>query len=43
MTEREILDVRTSREWEDWLAGNHDAASEIWLRLLNKNAAEPGM
>ncbi|HEX2285105.1 MAG TPA: hypothetical protein VHI10_09830 [Mycobacterium sp.] len=22
---------------------NHDAASEVWLRLLNKNAGEPGM
>ncbi|MDT5015188.1 MAG: hypothetical protein QOD39_1348 [Mycobacterium sp.] len=43
MTERDVLDVRTVREWEDWLARNHDEASEIWLRLFNKNAPEPGM
>jgi len=43
MTEREVLDVRTSREWEDWLESNHAAAPEIWLRLLNKNATESGM
>ena len=43
MTEREVLDVRTAHEWEDWLARNHDEASEIWLRLLNKNAPEKGM
>ncbi|HKH52116.1 MAG TPA: hypothetical protein VKA77_10040 [Mycobacterium sp.] len=43
MTERQVLDARTPRQWEQWLERNHDAANEIWLRLLNKNAAEPGM
>ena len=43
MAEREVLDVRTAHDWEDWLARNHDEASEIWLRLLNKNAPTPGM
>jgi uncharacterized protein YdeI (YjbR/CyaY-like superfamily) len=43
MTEAEVLDVRTPREWEDWLSRNHDEASEIWLRLFNKNAPEPGI
>ncbi|HJT90992.1 MAG TPA: hypothetical protein VJ777_03495, partial [Mycobacterium sp.] len=43
MTEREVLDIRTPCEWEDWLSRNHDEASEIWLRLFNKNAPEPGM
>ena len=43
MTEREVLDARTARQWEQWLERNHDTASEIWLRLLNKNAPEPGM
>ena len=43
MTEREVLDARTANEWEDWLARNHVEASEIWLRLLNKNAPEKGM
>ncbi|MDT7730857.1 MAG: hypothetical protein QOK45_1110, partial [Mycobacterium sp.] len=38
MTERQVLDARTPRQWEQWLEANHDAASEIWLRLLNKNA-----
>jgi uncharacterized protein YdeI (YjbR/CyaY-like superfamily) len=43
MTEGEVLDVRTTGEWEDWLARNHNEASEIWVRLFNKNAPEPGM
>ena len=43
MTERQVLDARTPREWEQWLERNHHAASEIWLRLLNKNALQPGM
>jgi uncharacterized protein YdeI (YjbR/CyaY-like superfamily) len=43
MTERHVLDARTPRQWEEWLEHNHDAASEIWLRLMNKNAPEAGM
>jgi uncharacterized protein YdeI (YjbR/CyaY-like superfamily) len=43
MTEPEVVDARTPQEWEDWLERNHGAASEVWLRLFNKNAREPGM
>jgi uncharacterized protein YdeI (YjbR/CyaY-like superfamily) len=43
MTERQVLDARTPGQWEQWLEHNHDTASEIWLRLLNKNAPEAGM
>ncbi len=43
MTEPQVLDVRTPRQWEEWLERNHEAASEIWLRLLNKNAQEAAM
>jgi uncharacterized protein YdeI (YjbR/CyaY-like superfamily) len=43
MTEREVVDARTPAQWEDWLERYHDAASEAWLRLFNKNAPEPGM
>ena len=43
VTEPEVLDARTPREWEKWLDANHVAASAVWLRLLNKNAPEPGM
>ena len=43
MTERQVLDARTRGQWEQWLEHNHDTASEIWLRLLNKNAPEAGM
>jgi uncharacterized protein YdeI (YjbR/CyaY-like superfamily) len=43
MTQPQVLDVRTAREWEYWLARNHASASQIWLRLYNKNAPEPGM
>jgi uncharacterized protein YdeI (YjbR/CyaY-like superfamily) len=43
MTERQVLDACTPRQWEQWLEHNHDTANEIWLRLLNKNAPEPGM
>jgi uncharacterized protein YdeI (YjbR/CyaY-like superfamily) len=38
-----VLDVRTPQQWEGWLEHNHDGASEIWLRLLNKNPPEAGM
>ncbi len=43
MTDQQVLDARTPREWEDWLERNHDAASEVWVRLFNKNAPQPGM
>jgi uncharacterized protein YdeI (YjbR/CyaY-like superfamily) len=43
MTERQVLDARTPGQWEQWLEHNHDTASEIWLRLLNKNAQEAGI
>jgi len=43
MTEQQVLDARTPQKWEEWLEHNHDRAGEIWLRLLNKNAPEPGM
>jgi uncharacterized protein YdeI (YjbR/CyaY-like superfamily) len=43
MTERQVLEARTPQQWEEWLERNHDAASQIWLRLLNKNAPEAGM
>jgi uncharacterized protein YdeI (YjbR/CyaY-like superfamily) len=43
MTERQVLDARTPRQWEQWLEHNHHTAREIWLRLLNKNEPEPGM
>jgi uncharacterized protein YdeI (YjbR/CyaY-like superfamily) len=43
MTEPEVLDLRAPTEWEEWLERNHDVASAVWLRLLNKNAPEPGI
>jgi uncharacterized protein YdeI (YjbR/CyaY-like superfamily) len=43
MTERQVLDARTVQQWEAWLERNHEAADEIWLRLMNKNAPEAGM
>jgi uncharacterized protein YdeI (YjbR/CyaY-like superfamily) len=43
MTEQQVLDARTPQQWEEWLEHNHDRAGEVWLRLLNKNAPEPGM
>jgi len=42
-TERQVLDVQTATQWQDWLTAHHDSAGEIWLRLFNKNAPEPGM
>jgi uncharacterized protein YdeI (YjbR/CyaY-like superfamily) len=38
-----VLDLRSPGEWEQWLEQNHDAVSQVWLRLLNKNAPEPGV
>ena len=43
MTERQVLDAHTPQQWEEWLERHHDTASEIWLRLLNKNAPQSGM
>jgi uncharacterized protein YdeI (YjbR/CyaY-like superfamily) len=43
MTERQVLDARTPQQWEAWLERNHEAADEIWLRLMNKNAPKAGM
>ena len=43
MSELTVLDVRTADAWEQWLERNHDAAQEVWLRLLNKNAPEIGV
>ena len=38
-----ILDLAVS-EWERWLAANHaTAVAGVWLRILNKNAAQPGL
>lgn len=42
-TDRVVLDVRTPREWEQWLEANHQVAQEVWLRLFNKNATETGV
>ena len=43
MSELTVLDVRTPDAWEQWLERNHDAAQEVWLRLLNKNSPEVGV
>lgn len=43
MSDSEVLEARTVGEWEDWLTRHHDSATEIWLRLYNKSAPEPGM
>jgi hypothetical protein len=32
VTDRDVLDVRSPRRWEAWLADNHDAATEVWVR-----------
>jgi uncharacterized protein YdeI (YjbR/CyaY-like superfamily) len=38
-----ILDVRTTRDWERWLEAHHDTAAEVWLRLFSKGAPETGI
>jgi uncharacterized protein YdeI (YjbR/CyaY-like superfamily) len=38
MTDRSVLDVRSPREWEQWLESNHDSVNEVWLRLFNKSS-----
>ena len=40
MTERDVLDVRSPRQWEQWLEQNHDTVAEVWLRLFNKAAGD---
>jgi uncharacterized protein YdeI (YjbR/CyaY-like superfamily) len=36
MSDRDVLDVRSIQQWEDWLAANHESSTEVWLRLFNK-------
>jgi uncharacterized protein YdeI (YjbR/CyaY-like superfamily) len=38
MTGRDVLDVRSAGQWEEWLELNHDTVAEVWLRLFNKAA-----
>ena len=40
MTERNVLGVRSPRQWEEWSERNHDTVTEVWLRLFNKAAGE---
>ncbi|MDT7755204.1 MAG: hypothetical protein QOH27_1102 [Mycobacterium sp.] len=40
MTDQDVLDVRSPRQWEEWLEHNHDTVTEVWLRLFNKAAGE---
>lgn len=40
MTDRHVLDVRSPQQWEEWLANNHDTATEVWVRLVNKAAGD---
>ncbi len=42
-SEPEVLDIRDPREWEDWLQRNHETSPQVWLRIPNKNAPEPGI
>ena len=37
-----ILDAGSAAEWEAWLEDNHDAETEVWLRLFNKSARASG-
>jgi uncharacterized protein YdeI (YjbR/CyaY-like superfamily) len=40
-SEPAVLDVRSSDDWEAWLARNHDAVPEgVWLRLFKKDRPE---
>jgi uncharacterized protein YdeI (YjbR/CyaY-like superfamily) len=34
------LDVRSRRQWRDWLQEHHDAESEIWLVFYKRHTAE---
>ena len=40
MTERDVLDVRSPQQWEEWLERNHDVVTEVWPRLFNKAAGD---
>lgn len=34
----EVAELRSARDWDRWLARNHDSATELWLRLAKKGA-----
>ena len=37
-----VLDVSSNQEFGDWLAMNHDRASELWLAFYKKTARKSG-
>jgi uncharacterized protein YdeI (YjbR/CyaY-like superfamily) len=36
MSDRDVLDVRSPLQWEQWLENNHGTLTEVWVRLFNK-------
>ena len=32
------VELASSEAWDAWLASNHDAADEVWLRIAKKGA-----
>ena len=34
-----IIECASAWQWEQWLAAQHDAATEVWLRLARKGAS----
>ena len=38
VSDRRVLDARSPLQWEQWLESNHDAETEVWVRLFNKAA-----
>jgi len=38
-----VLEFKTRRGWENWLARNYGASKGVWLRLSRKTPGGPGM
>jgi uncharacterized protein YdeI (YjbR/CyaY-like superfamily) len=34
-----VMECASAEEWERWLSANHDAATQVWLRLAKKGAS----
>jgi len=39
----ETLDVQNRQDWRQWLKGNHDSRSEIWLVFHKRHTRIDGM
>ena len=38
-----IVEFKSEKDWQRWLAANHSASTGVWLRLFRKDSARPSV